>query len=195
MDRDSPSSPPSDPVSGVAKGQDPRWTNRKMVEFLRTLAATHSVKDAARAVGMSRQSAYRLRARLKGKAFDAAWDEAFHHSYGNLPYAALERALYGIEVPHFYKGELIGTSRRYDERLTVALLKLFNSHDVLIVGGESERQGRRLETLLGAIAARGEAARDLSDSTILLADSADVSPSSDSRFWAEFRHFDQGPHG
>ena len=36
----------------------------------------------------------------------------------------MDRALNGVEVPHFYKGELIGTSRRYDERLTVALLAM-----------------------------------------------------------------------
>ena len=61
--------PITPPPSAGANG--PRWTNRKMVEFLRALAATHSVTDAARAVGMSRQSAYKLRSRLKGKAFDA----------------------------------------------------------------------------------------------------------------------------
>ena len=27
-------------------------------------------------------------------------------------------------MPHFYRGELVGTSRRYDERLTVALLAM-----------------------------------------------------------------------
>ena len=36
----------------------------------------------------------------------------------------MDRALNGVEVPHFYRGELVGTSRRYDERLTVALLAM-----------------------------------------------------------------------
>jgi len=44
-----------------------------MAEFLRQLAATHSVSAAARSVGMSRQSAYKLRDRLKGEPFDIAW--------------------------------------------------------------------------------------------------------------------------
>ena len=60
-----------------------------MAEFLRQLSATHSVSASARAVGMSRQSAYRLRSRLKGMAFDVAWDVAFQHSYDNLAHAAL----------------------------------------------------------------------------------------------------------
>ena len=34
----------------------------------------------------------------------------------------MERALNGVEVPHYHKGELVGTSRRFDERLTVSLL-------------------------------------------------------------------------
>lgn len=140
--------------AGAPSHSGPRWSARKKVEFLRALAATHSVKAAAKAVGMSRQSVYRLRSRLKGRAFDLAWDEAFHHSYHNLPYAALERAMNGVEVPHYYKGEIIGTSRRYDERLTVALLKLFNSSDVLIVGGldpHPEISGRQFELLLKAV--------------------------------------------
>lgn len=44
-----------------------------------------------------------------------------------LAEAALDRALNGVEVPHYYNGELIGTSRRYDERLTLALLAMRGS--------------------------------------------------------------------
>lgn len=98
------------------------WNKHKMAGFLRELAATHSVAAAAKSVGMSRQSAYRLRARLKGEPFDIAWETAFQHAYDALAQAALERALHGTEVPHFHKGELIHVSRRYDERLTVFLL-------------------------------------------------------------------------
>lgn len=71
---------------------------------------------------MSRQSAYALRARLKGEPFDLAWHAALRCRFDVLAEAALDRALNGVEVPHFYKGQLVGTSRRFDERLTVALL-------------------------------------------------------------------------
>ena len=53
---------------------DYRWTRDKMLAFLTALARSGSVSDAAAAVGMSRQSAYRLRARL-GAGFAAVWDE------------------------------------------------------------------------------------------------------------------------
>lgn len=169
--------------TGAPSPGGPRWSARKQAEFLRALAATHSVKAAAKAVGMSRQSAYRLRSRLKGRAFDLAWDEAFSHSYHNLPYVALDRAMNGIEVPHYYKGELVGTSRRYDERLTVALLKLFNSSDALIVGGldpHPEVTGRQLEILLNAIETEHDDPAETHPDDDFPADSRKVSPTSTS---------------
>jgi len=103
------------------------WTRARQARFLRELAATHCVTQAARRCGMSRQSAYKLRARLKGEPFDIAWQCAFRRQYDALAEAALERALNGVEVPHYHRGELIGTSRRFDERLTVALLAMRGS--------------------------------------------------------------------
>jgi hypothetical protein len=104
-----------------------RWTKHKMAAFLRALAAQQSVAAAARSVGMSRQSAYRLRNRLKGEPFDIAWEAAFQHGYDALHQAALERALHGVEVPVYHKGELVGTRRHYDERLTTFLLARRNN--------------------------------------------------------------------
>lgn len=100
------------------------WTRERQVIFLRELAASHSVSRAARAAGMGRTSAYALRARLKGEAFDLAWHAALQCRFDALAEAALDRALNGVEVPHFHKGELIHTSRRFDERLTIALLAM-----------------------------------------------------------------------
>jgi len=123
---DTADTPPDLPDNTPRKRRGPQWDRQKMADFLRMLAATHSVSEAARCVGMSRQSAYKLRSRLKGEPFDIAWETAFRHGFDNLAHAALDRALNGVEVPHYHKGELIGTSRRYDERLTVALLNMRN---------------------------------------------------------------------
>lgn len=76
---------------------------------------------------MSRQSAYLLRARLHGEPFDRAWAAAFQRHFDALAEAAMDRALNGVEVPHYHKGELVGTSRRYDERLTLGLLAMRES--------------------------------------------------------------------
>ena len=103
-----------------------RWNKPKMAAFLRELACTHSIATAAKAVGMSRQSAYKLRNRLKGEPFDIAWEAAFQHGYDALHQAALERALHGIEVPVFHGGQQVGTRRHFDERLTTFLLSARN---------------------------------------------------------------------
>ncbi|MGB7373007.1 hypothetical protein [Pontixanthobacter sp.] len=107
-----------------ATQQHNSWTPARQAAFLRELSATHNVAAAARAVGMSRQSAYQLRAKLRGEPFDAAWEAAFVTRFDVLAEAALDRALNGVEVPHYYNGELVGTSRRYDERLTLSLLSM-----------------------------------------------------------------------
>ncbi|MXO69731.1 hypothetical protein GRI72_12965 [Altererythrobacter marinus] len=144
--------------SGRATRHD-GWSLDKQVAFLRALSATHSVSAAARSVGMSRQSAYRLRSRLKGKAFDLAWEVAFHHSYDVLAHAALERALNGVEMPVYYQGEQVGSYRRYDERLTVALLNRFTLGGNPVfgrLGPRAELHARDFEALLARIGA-GEA--------------------------------------
>lgn len=135
------------------------WSVARQVRFLRALSATHSVTEAANSVGMSRQSAYRLRSRLKGKAFDLAWEVAFHHSYDVLAHAALERALNGVEVPVYFQGEKVDSYRRDDERLTVALLGRFTlggNPAFGRLGPGAERHARDFERLLGRIAAGEE---------------------------------------
>lgn len=51
-----------------------RWSRPRIHLFLRALAASGSVAAASRVVGVSRQSAYRLRRRL-GAGFAEVWDE------------------------------------------------------------------------------------------------------------------------
>ena len=53
------------------------WTTVKARVFLGALADLGRVSEAARVVGMSRNSAYRLRERLgEGSLFARAWDRA-----------------------------------------------------------------------------------------------------------------------
>ena len=50
------------------------WTPAKQRIFLAALLESGSVARAARAAGMSRSSAHRLRRRLAGTPFDQMWD-------------------------------------------------------------------------------------------------------------------------
>src|SRR5260221_146924 len=52
------------------------WTAERQLRFLAALSKTRSVTWAARAVGMSRESAYRLRGRPNAELFAALWDRA-----------------------------------------------------------------------------------------------------------------------
>ncbi|WP_448658660.1 LysR family transcriptional regulator [Sphingomonas sp. CJ99] len=53
-----------------------RWTPARQRIFLVALSDTGSIAAAARAAGLSRSSAHRLRARLAGTPFDIGWDRA-----------------------------------------------------------------------------------------------------------------------
>lgn len=61
--------------------------------FVRELAATGIVKQAARHVGRSLEALYKLRARPGAEGFAAAWDEALAWGADRLEDCALERAL------------------------------------------------------------------------------------------------------
>ena len=114
------------------------WTRGRMIGFLEALVETASVSMAAKAVGMTRQSAYNVRARLIGQPFDLAWDAALEFGLQQLHHEALDRAMNGVAVPIFYGGAEVGERRVYPESLTRFLLDNPNA------------RGRREGAALGA---------------------------------------------
>lgn len=69
MDTDNAPAPAARPVRA-------HWTPAKQRIFLAALVDGGSVARAARAAGMSRSSAHRLRLRFAGTPFDHAWERA-----------------------------------------------------------------------------------------------------------------------
>lgn len=67
---------PSRPAAPPVRAQ---WTPAKQRIFITALLETGSVARAAKAAGMSRSSAHRLRNRLAGTPFDRLWDHALAH--------------------------------------------------------------------------------------------------------------------
>ena len=63
------------PAPARRPNADYRWSRDKIIAFVRALSETGSITASARVVGMSRQSAYRMRARM-GAPFAELWDEA-----------------------------------------------------------------------------------------------------------------------
>jgi hypothetical protein len=99
------------------------WTPARQRLFIETLADTGSVAAAARAVGMSEQSARRLRRRADARAFDAAWEGALERAMQQLLPTAIDRALNGTVRQRWHRGELIGEERVYHDGLLLHLLE------------------------------------------------------------------------
>lgn len=100
------------------------WTEEKQRRFIEVLADTGLVNAAAQAVGMTRETAYRLRRSAHGAAFARAWDAARHHAGGGLEDIAFARAIEGVEHNvHDEYGEVVCTKRVYNDRLLMFLLR------------------------------------------------------------------------
>jgi hypothetical protein len=99
------------------------WVPERQRAFIEALADGGCVDRAARAVGMSRNSAYALRRRGDAQAFRLAWDAALENAVAQLADSALSRAIHGVAVPVFHDGEQVGERRHFDERLTMFLLR------------------------------------------------------------------------
>jgi hypothetical protein len=93
------------------------------VAFLRALAVTGSVATAAKMVGISRKSAYQLRARAEAESFAAAWDIAIDEGRARVFDAMMERALNGVTTLTLRLGGAIEIGHGPDRQLMAAHLK------------------------------------------------------------------------
>lgn len=112
-----------DPVP--LRAQRNGWTPALQRRFILALARGAGPDEAARALGRSRQSVYRLRKREGAESFAAAWDRA--QDFAARAGGALRSpgAIAGIDailVPRFYRGRLIGFVQREDMAETMRTL-------------------------------------------------------------------------
>jgi hypothetical protein len=106
------------PVSARKDG----WTPERQAALVALLAQTGSVEGACRALGMGRESAYRLRKRPGAAGFAAAWDAALGkpHMPVNLASAkstgldAEYRLRMGLLQVVMYRGRHAGTHWKDD---------------------------------------------------------------------------------
>jgi hypothetical protein len=113
---------PEHPATQTLPVPAPRWTPEKQGKFLEALARCGSVKGAAAFVGMSRESAHRLRRRDEGRAFSRAWDAALIHARELYAEEVLEKGLNGWAEPVWYHGEEVGERQRFSVPLLLAAL-------------------------------------------------------------------------
>jgi len=88
--------------------------------FLDALSDWGNVRAAARAAGVSRSTAYRMRRACP--RFRALWDAALVVARPQVEEVLADRALNGVEEQVFYHGEEVAVRRRYDGRLLLAHL-------------------------------------------------------------------------
>lgn len=109
------------------------WTPDRQASFVRALGISRSVAAAAAAVGLSRASAYRLRARPDANNFAAAWDAALVRT--PCPRSALveahaaalwDRAWNGRVTPVVREGAIVGIRVKPDNAALMTLMRRFD---------------------------------------------------------------------
>ena len=123
------------------------WSEMRQCAFLAELYLTGSVASAARAVGMARNSAYRLRSRPDAASFAHAWDSVLAPlGSGRLPapkvdwrkvtHAALvERLETGLIQPLLHRGRMTAIRRKPDNS---ALFRLLRRLDAVAARGRDD---------------------------------------------------------
>ena len=99
------------------------WDADRQRAFIALLARVPSVGKAARAVGMSRRSAYKLLDKPGAEQFAKAWDAALDFGMDRLRASGIGRCLDGGDfVPVFRKGRMVRVEFRRNDGLAIALL-------------------------------------------------------------------------
>ena len=96
------------------------WTPERQHGFIAALAEHGGVAVAARSVGMTPQSARRLRLRSQAETFSRAWDLAVEEGRMKAADRALALGRTGEFVPLFRNGRQVGIRKRLNNRLLFA---------------------------------------------------------------------------
>lgn len=133
----------------LLRSREDGWSVVRQCEFLAQLYLTGSVAAAARTVGMSRASAYRLRERAGAEGFAHAWDAVLvPPGSGRLAgpdidwrkvthQAMVSRVEWGLVQPVLHQGRMTAIRRKAD---TSALLRLLRRSDA------GSRRAQKCET-------------------------------------------------
>jgi hypothetical protein len=105
------------------------WHPARQHGFIVRLALCGCPATAARCVGMSRESAYRLRARPGAESFAAAWERALGWGESRQQDMALEQALCGGIKRVYYRGRKVDEYVVHDNRLLISLLGRLAARD------------------------------------------------------------------
>ena len=98
------------------------WREERQRGFIAALVKCGSVAAAARSVGLTPRSAYRLADAPGAESFVMAWDEAMKLGMAFIRDDSLDRSLNGAFVPVYRRGKLVRVEHRRNDRLAIAVL-------------------------------------------------------------------------
>lgn len=103
------------------------WTPKRQAAFLAQLALTRSVREAARRVGMARETAYRLRQKPGAASFAETWDRILGRVGDGTrrkvtPEERALRGLNGLIKPVIYAGRHVANMRKADNSALLGFL-------------------------------------------------------------------------
>jgi hypothetical protein len=107
----------------LARHRNDGWTPRTQQRFIDALGALGSVGEAARAVDMTRASAYQLRARPDAESFAAAWDQAIDIGRARMFDIALTRSLEGHTTIRVMRGGSVVLDQGVSRHLLVSAIR------------------------------------------------------------------------
>jgi hypothetical protein len=111
----------------AVRAQHNGWSPELQRRFILALARGAGPGEAARSIGRTRQSAYRLRGRPGSESFAAAWDRALDFARSVRGAAAASPLGFGgietLLVPRYYRGRLVGFVQREDTAGAMRLLR------------------------------------------------------------------------
>ena len=122
------------------------WTAERKTQFLYELAASGNVRSACSHVGLSAEAAYKLRRR--DALFARAWAAALVLAREASAEVLECRAIEGVEEEVWYRGEMVGTRRRYDNRLLLAHMARL---DAQAEAGTAQGDAARFDELLACV--------------------------------------------
>lgn len=110
------------------------WTPLRQAEFIGELAETRNVAEAARRLGLTRETAYRLRKRALSESFVAAWDAALGRRFDwpdrGLAKVTLHELRWRVETGLWrvilVRGKYRGVRRMADNSALLALVRRSN---------------------------------------------------------------------
>lgn len=120
---DSPLPPELQFTPVVRRRQKNPMTAVRQRAFIRALAATGSVRDSVRAIGVTKHAVYALRDAPGGESFGKAWEKARARGSGTVTDVLYDHAVNGVPERIYKDGVLVGERRVFNTRAQMWIAK------------------------------------------------------------------------